>query len=209
MPPEARDRIHLFLKLYRGSLATLDSSRPDLYVHRLIERLGLRRQQLFAAQPDVVTRLRTLARFGELLHRSWMMKRELDEAISNSAIDDMYATGIAAGALGGKVLGAGGGGFLLLFAPPEKHRDILEAIDGRIHVPFEFEPAGSQIIFYEPGVDYREAEKARDRSAFLRDRSIRVRRRRGPRSFRSSAVSPRSFSSARSLRSSQGRRTPS
>jgi len=66
VPPEARDRIHLFLKLYRGSLSTLDSSRPDLYVHRLIERLGLRRQQLFAAQPDVVTRLRTLARFGEL-----------------------------------------------------------------------------------------------------------------------------------------------
>ena len=66
VPPEARDRIHLFLKLYRGSLTTLDSSRPDLYVHRLIERLGLRRQQLFAAQPDVVTRLRALARFGEL-----------------------------------------------------------------------------------------------------------------------------------------------
>jgi DNA helicase II / ATP-dependent DNA helicase PcrA len=66
VPPEARDRIHLFLKLYRASIATLDSSRPDLYVHRLIERLGLRRQQLFAAQPDVVTRLRTLARFGEL-----------------------------------------------------------------------------------------------------------------------------------------------
>jgi DNA helicase-2/ATP-dependent DNA helicase PcrA len=66
VPPEARDRIHLFLKLYRASVAALDSSRPDLYVHRLIERLGLRRQQLFAAQPDVVTRLRTLARFGEL-----------------------------------------------------------------------------------------------------------------------------------------------
>jgi len=66
VPPEARDRIHLFLKLYRGSLSSLDSSRPDLYVHRLIERLGLRRQQLFAAQPDVVARLRALARFGEL-----------------------------------------------------------------------------------------------------------------------------------------------
>jgi DNA helicase II / ATP-dependent DNA helicase PcrA len=66
VPPEARDRIHLFLKLYRGSLSSLDSSRPDLYIHRLIERLGLRRQQLFAAQPDVVARLRALARFGEL-----------------------------------------------------------------------------------------------------------------------------------------------
>jgi DNA helicase II / ATP-dependent DNA helicase PcrA len=66
VPPEARDRIHLFLKLYRGSLSALDCSRPDLYVHRLIERLGLRRQQLFAAAPDVVTRLQALARFGEL-----------------------------------------------------------------------------------------------------------------------------------------------
>ena len=66
VPPEARDRIHLFGKLYRASVSSLDSSRPDLYVHRLIERLGLRRQQLFAAQPDVVTRLRALARFGEL-----------------------------------------------------------------------------------------------------------------------------------------------
>ena len=66
VPPEARDRIHLFLKALPGQrlLAGFKSSGP--YVHRLIERLGLRRQQLFAAQPDVVTRLRALARFGEL-----------------------------------------------------------------------------------------------------------------------------------------------
>jgi DNA helicase-2/ATP-dependent DNA helicase PcrA len=66
VPPEARERIRVFLKLYRSSLATIDTMRPDLYVHRLIERLGLRRQQLFAAQADVVERLRALARFGEL-----------------------------------------------------------------------------------------------------------------------------------------------
>ncbi len=66
VPPEARDRIRVFLKLYRASMAAIDSSRPDLYVHRLIERLGLRRQQLFAAQADVVERLRALATFGEL-----------------------------------------------------------------------------------------------------------------------------------------------
>ena len=66
VPPEARERIRVFLKLYRASVAALDSSRPDLYVHRLIERLGLRRQQLFAAQSDVVERLRALAAFGEL-----------------------------------------------------------------------------------------------------------------------------------------------
>jgi DNA helicase II / ATP-dependent DNA helicase PcrA len=66
VPPEARERIRVFLKLYRSAVAALDTTRPDLYVHRLIERLGLRRQQLFAAQADVVERLRALARFGEL-----------------------------------------------------------------------------------------------------------------------------------------------
>ena len=66
VPPEARERIRGFLKLYRAAMSTIDSTRPDLYVHRLIDRLGLRRQQLFAAQADVVQRLRALARFGEL-----------------------------------------------------------------------------------------------------------------------------------------------
>ncbi|MGI9184357.1 MAG: ATP-dependent helicase [Solirubrobacteraceae bacterium] len=66
VPPEARERIRVFLKLYRASLAAIDTSRPDSYVHRLIDRLGLRRQQLFTAQPDVVERLRALAGFGEL-----------------------------------------------------------------------------------------------------------------------------------------------
>ncbi len=66
VPPEARDRIRVFLKLYRAGSAALDTSRPDLYVHRLIERLGLRRQQLFTAQADVVERLRALADFGQL-----------------------------------------------------------------------------------------------------------------------------------------------
>lgn len=66
LPPEARERIVGFLKLYRSAAAALDTTRPDLFVHRLIERLGLRRQQLFTAQAEVVERLRGLARFGEL-----------------------------------------------------------------------------------------------------------------------------------------------
>ncbi len=66
VPPEARERIRSFLKLYRAGAAAIDTTRPDLYVHRLIDRLGLRRQQLFAAQADVVERLRALARLGEL-----------------------------------------------------------------------------------------------------------------------------------------------
>jgi DNA helicase-2/ATP-dependent DNA helicase PcrA len=66
VPPEARERIRVFLKLYKAGMGAIDTGRPDLYVHRLIERLGLRRQQLFAAQSDVVERLRALSGFGEL-----------------------------------------------------------------------------------------------------------------------------------------------
>jgi DNA helicase-2/ATP-dependent DNA helicase PcrA len=66
VPPEARERIRILLKLYRAGMSAFDTTRPDLYVHRLIDRLGLRRHQLFAAQADVVQRLRALARFGEL-----------------------------------------------------------------------------------------------------------------------------------------------
>ena len=67
LPPEARERILRFLKLHRAAAAALDTTRPDLFVHRLIERLGLRRQQLFAAQADVVERLRRRSRaLGEL-----------------------------------------------------------------------------------------------------------------------------------------------
>jgi DNA helicase II / ATP-dependent DNA helicase PcrA len=66
VPPEARERVRVFLKLYRAGASGLDTTRPDLYVHRLIDRLGLRRHQLFAAQTDVVERLRSLARFGEI-----------------------------------------------------------------------------------------------------------------------------------------------
>ncbi len=66
VPPEARERIRIFLKLYRSGAGSIDTMRPDLYVHRLIERLGLRRAQLFVAQADVVERLRALAHFGEL-----------------------------------------------------------------------------------------------------------------------------------------------
>ena len=81
--------------------------------------------------------------------------------MSNPGVDALYEKARAAGAIGGKLTGAGGGGFLLLFVPPERRPAVLTALRGKIHVPFAFESAGSQIIFHDPGVDYREAEKAR------------------------------------------------
>lgn len=88
--------------------------------------------------------------FGRLLHESWLLKRGLTDQISTPRVDEIYEVALSAGALGGKLLGAGGGGFLLLFAPPESHAVIKTQLSPLLHIPFRFENSGSQIIFYEP-----------------------------------------------------------
>jgi D-glycero-alpha-D-manno-heptose-7-phosphate kinase len=88
--------------------------------------------------------------FGHLLHETWMLKRRLATEVSTSLIDEIYEAARRAGALGGKVLGAGGGGFVALFVPPERQPDVRAALDRLIHVPFKFESAGSQIVVYQP-----------------------------------------------------------
>jgi D-glycero-alpha-D-manno-heptose-7-phosphate kinase len=84
--------------------------------------------------------------FGELLHEYWIEKRSLSSAVSNSIIDETYQKALDMGAGGGKLLGAGGGGFLLLFVEPDKQAKITEEL-GFLHVPFGFEKVGSTIIF--------------------------------------------------------------
>jgi D-glycero-alpha-D-manno-heptose-7-phosphate kinase len=104
---------------------------------------------------------RDLRAFGELLHESWLAKRSLSPEVSNSEIDDVYQSALAAGAVGGKLLGAGGGGFLLLFASPDRHAELREKFEGMIDVPFRFESGGSQVIFYDPEAEYADQERAR------------------------------------------------
>lgn len=99
--------------------------------------------------------------FGELLHEAWQAKRSLSKTVSNSSVDELYEQAISAGAIGGKLTGAGGGGFLLLFVPPEKQLKVRENLNKLIHVPFKFEFSGSQIIFYEPQEDYSALEELR------------------------------------------------
>jgi D-glycero-alpha-D-manno-heptose-7-phosphate kinase len=88
--------------------------------------------------------------FGKLLDEGWRLKRSLSSKISNDAIDDMYATAKKAGALGGKLCGAGGGGFLLLYVPQEKQNEVKAALKNLLHVPFAFDGLGSQLIMYAP-----------------------------------------------------------
>lgn len=87
--------------------------------------------------------------FGEILHAGWLEKRRLATNISNVRIDDWYERARANGAVGGKLLGAGGGGFLLLYADPAHHDDIRRALPELRYVPFHFCPQGSKIIYVE------------------------------------------------------------
>ena len=96
-----------------------------------------------------------LAEFGRLLHENWSLKRSLTGRISNPQIDEIYETARSAGAIGGKLLGAGGGGFMLLFARPEDQPKVVAALDGLLRVPFKFETQGSQIVVYEPDITPR------------------------------------------------------
>ncbi|MDY2911614.1 MAG: kinase [Agathobacter sp.] len=87
--------------------------------------------------------------FGKLLNYTWELKRGLSSGISTDAIDDLYKKAIESGALGGKLLGAGGGGFLLFFVEPDKQKSFLKRFNPLLHVPFEFENDGSSIIYYQ------------------------------------------------------------
>ena len=86
--------------------------------------------------------------FGELLAEQWRIKRGLTNLISNRDIDSIYDAGVKAGATGGKLLGAGGGGFMLFFAKPEYHAGIRKKLSEKLFVPFRFESTGSQIIYF-------------------------------------------------------------
>ena len=88
-----------------------------------------------------------LVGFGKLLHESWKLKRSLTSKISTPYIDYLYDKAINAGAIGGKITGAGGGGFLLLFVTPELQSKVKESLGNLLHVPFRFEDEGSKVIF--------------------------------------------------------------
>jgi D-glycero-alpha-D-manno-heptose-7-phosphate kinase len=91
---------------------------------------------------------RELSDFGKLLHDTWKLKKSLSPKVSNPYIDTIYETAKKNGALGGKILGAGGGGFMLFFARPEKKDKIKKALHFLLHVPFRFDGLGSQIVYY-------------------------------------------------------------
>jgi D-glycero-alpha-D-manno-heptose-7-phosphate kinase len=104
---------------------------------------------------------RDIREFGALMHEGWQLKRSLSAKISNPVVEEIYESARAAGALGGKLTGAGGGGFFLLFVPPARRAEVRERLKKLIHVPFRFEFSGSQIIFFDQEQDYSAEERER------------------------------------------------
>ena len=114
-------------------------------IRRLQEMLKL----VDEAENILTNKQRNLDDFGYLLDHTWNLKRQTGNAVSNDGIDSLYERGIQAGAIGGKLLGAGGGGFLIFYVQPEKREQVKQAMNDLLHIPFKFENDGSTVIYYE------------------------------------------------------------
>lgn len=115
-------------------------------IAQLKEMLGL----VNTAQTILEDKHSDLNDFGRLLDHTWRLKRGTGNKVSNGSIDTLYEKGLKAGALGGKLLGAGGGGFLLFYVEQDKRESLLRTLDNLMHVPFHFEDEGTSIIHYNP-----------------------------------------------------------
>jgi D-glycero-alpha-D-manno-heptose-7-phosphate kinase len=138
---------HLFL-VFTG----ITRKASDVVAHQLqrvdqnLKALCAMRSMVYEGH-DILVSGRPLCEFGELLHHAWQAKRSLDGGISNAEIDGIYTAGREAGAWGGKLLGAGGGGFMLFFAPPEAHAKLRHVFTGRQILNVKINAPGAQIIF--------------------------------------------------------------
>lgn len=105
---------------------------------------------VYQAEEILEDQHKNLNEFGKLLDYTWKLKRQTGSRISTSSIDEMYQKAIDAGALGGKLLGAGGGGFLLFYTEKDKQESVRKSLDDLLEIPFEFENMGTEIIYYLP-----------------------------------------------------------
>jgi D-glycero-alpha-D-manno-heptose-7-phosphate kinase len=128
--------------------------------HQRKHELGTMQGMVDEAEAILTNPRRSLDEFGNLLHESWQLKRTLTGNITNTHLDDIYEAGRSAGALGGKLLGAGGGGFMLFFVQPERRQALRTRLKNLLCVPFGFSNRGSHVVVYE-------AEELYDKSLTL------------------------------------------
>ena len=114
------------------------------------EELNMLSTLALSAASSLLDKNYDIKKIGELIHEAWLLKRELAEGVTTTEIDEIYKEGLQAGALGGKILGAGGGGFILFVVPPENQSNLEKKLSKLVHVKFNFDSAGSNIVVFEP-----------------------------------------------------------
>ena len=130
---------------FSSDVQKINAKKPDkkIYLKQMYELVD-------KAEQVLVDKTQDLDDFGRLLDETWSLKRMTGGAVSTEGIDSLYSKAIKAGALGGKLLGAGGGGFLVFYVQPDKQKAVREALGDLLYIPFEFEESGTSVIFYSP-----------------------------------------------------------
>ena len=146
-PQELQDNTIVFYTGITRSASTILKTQQHVVASEKAKQKVLCRMVEFARQLKAELQKNNVDAFGEIIHENWELKRGLTSAVSTKAIDDWYAAGRKAGAIGGKLLGAGSGGFLMFYAPRERHDAIAKALGDLRRMDFAFEPQGSKIIF--------------------------------------------------------------
>ncbi len=151
--PERKSRLNRNLMMFFTGFTRFSSDIQKKNVSGEAERTKRLKKMLTLvdeAETVLTDKSADLDDFGRLLDETWKLKRGTGTAVSTDSIDELYAKGIKAGALGGKLLGAGGGGFLLFYVREENREAVRTAMKDLLHIPFEFENGGTRVVYYSP-----------------------------------------------------------
>lgn len=151
--PERKKRLNNNLMLFFTGFTRFSADIQSKYKWTSEEKI-LRLKEMYdlvgEAEKILTNQTKELKEFGKLLDYTWKLKKQTGREISTSGIDELYEKGIASGALGGKLLGAGGGGFLLFYAEPDVQETVKAAMEDLLYIPFQFEDSGTRVIYYTP-----------------------------------------------------------
>lgn len=163
MTAELMRELQSHLMLFYTGIRRTAAEVANTYVEKLeakSDQLQIMRDMV-AESLSILNAGRGFADFGRIMHEAWLLKQELSSSVSSGEVDALYESARRAGAIGGKLTGAGGGGFLLLFVPPEHHQAVRTTLAHLLHVPFSLDFNGSRIIYFQHEEDYSHLESDR------------------------------------------------
>lgn len=151
---ERKHSLNRNLMLFFTGFSRFSSDIQTAHVKALKDKTSqlLEMKSLVYNAEQILTSKCDLVEFGKLLDYTWRLKRNITDKVSSDSIDSLYAKAIKAGAVGGKLLGAGGGGFLLLYVEHDRQQHLREALEGFMEVPFQFESGGTRVLYYVPEI---------------------------------------------------------